>query len=184
MAAALKSPSLRYRSFRNEPVRGVPSQSLDNARQSYPLIGAALEAAVAAVKPAPPAAALPAALVPPPSFVPLPADFAGQPPPGPVDLSYPLPESAPPSLAGASRRPASAMAAPPAASAGTLATLLHDMAEGLARPGCPAPQSGLLPAGMVTLPLAEVMRLVSGAVPDPASPFAALRLAGGPPGAR
>jgi hypothetical protein len=184
VAAALRSPGLRYRSFGNEPVRGSPPRSLDDAPNSFPLLGAALEAAAAEPL------AIPA---PPPSFVPLPADFASRPSPGPVDLSYPLPEparpAAPPVAGPAAHRPPpapSAPAAPDAAPSGTLAALLGGVAQAAARPHWPAPvpQAGLLPAAMVTLPLAEVMRLVGGAAPGPASPFAAFRIAGGPAGAR
>ena len=203
VAAALKSPGLRYRSFGNEPVRGTPSQSVDTAPNSFPLVGAAMEAAAAEAKPAPPAAE-PHASVPPPSFVPLPADFASRSSPGPVDLSYKLPEparpAAPTPVAEAPYRPQPPLPEPPAApflapppapapshaSSGTLATLLHGMAQTVAPPGWPAamPQTGLLPAGMVTLPLAEVMRLVGGAQLELASPFAAFRIAGNPPGVR
>ncbi len=104
---------------------------------------------------------------PPPSFVPLPADFASRPSPGPVDLGYPLPEPG---------------RAAPALDHGALAALLSGVAQAAARAGWPPPlpQAGLLPAGQVTLPLAEVMRLVGGTAPAPASPFAAVRSAGRP----
>ena len=111
------------------------------------------------------------AAAPPPSFVPLPADFASRPSPGPVDLSYPLPE------------PGRATA-PPAvpAPAGALAALLSGVAQAAARAHWPPPlpPAGLLPAAEVALPLAEVMRLVGGTAPAPASPFAAFRIAGRP----
>lgn len=43
----------------------------------------------------------------------------------------------------------------------------------------PVPSSTLLPAAMVTLPLAEVMRLVAVCAPVVSSPFAAFRVSGG-----
>ncbi|MBL6079945.1 hypothetical protein JMJ56_18145 [Belnapia sp. T18] len=165
---------------------------MNNASDSFPLIDAAMEAAAAEAQP-PPAAELHAS-VPPPSFIPLPADFASRPPPGPVDLSYPLaaparpaaPPPASPPTAELPYRPLPAPAESPPAPCGTLAALLNGVAQSASRPSWPAPmpQAGLLPAGMVTLPLAEVMRLVGGTMPDPASPFAAFRIAGGPSGAR
>ncbi len=197
VAAALRSSGFRYRSFGNEPVRGVASQSLDSSSNSFPLLGAALEAAAAEGRPTPPGAKPPPATTPPPSFVPLPADFASRPSPGPVDLSYELPEPArpvappaPPPAAPAAEMPYQPQPPlaqpPPVMQGGTLAALLNDMAQAASRPAWPAPmpQAGLLPAGMVTLPLAEVLRLVGGTAPDPASPFAAFRIAGGPTGAR
>jgi hypothetical protein len=48
----------------------------------------------------------------------------------------------------------------------------------------PAPPSALLPAAMVTLPLAEVMRLVAIGTPVVSSPFAAFRVSGSVPNAR
>ncbi len=152
VAAALKSPGLRYRSFGNEPVRGAASQSVDNSLDSFPLVGAAIEAATAETQQFPPAAELHAS-VPPPSFVPLPADFASRPSPGPVDLSYPLPEptrpAAPPPAAEipcrsappAAERPYRPMPPPaePLAPSDTLAALLNGVAQGVSRPSWPAP---------------------------------------------
>ncbi len=193
VAAALRSSGFRYRSFGNEPVRGAASQSLDSSSNSFPLLGAAMEAAAAERRPTPPGAKPPPGTTPPPSFVPLPADFASRPSPGPADLSYELPEPArpvaPPAALAAEMpyQPQPPVAQPPPAlQGGTLAALLNDMAQAASRPAWPAPmpQAGLLPAGMVTLPLAEVMRLVGGTAPDPASPFAAFRIAGGSAGAR
>jgi hypothetical protein len=151
-----------------------------------------MEAAAVERRPTPPGAKPPPGTTPPPSFVPLPADFASRPSPGPVDLSYELPEPArpvappaPPPAAPAAEMPYQPQP-PPALQGGTLAALLNDMAQAASRSAWPAPmpQAGLLPAGMVTLPLAEVMRLVGGTAPDPASPFAAFRIAGGSAGAR
>lgn len=48
----------------------------------------------------------------------------------------------------------------------------------------PLPTSALLPAALVTLPLAEVMRLVAVGAPVVSSPFAAFRVSGGAPHAR
>lgn len=48
----------------------------------------------------------------------------------------------------------------------------------------PVPPSALLPAAMVTLPLAEVMRLVAVGAPVVSPPFAAFRVSGGAPIAR
>ena len=169
VAAALRSPGLRYRSFGNEPVRGAPSQSVDESPDSAPLPGKAPGIAMAGPAGAPAA---------PPSFVPLPADFASWPSPGPVDLSYPPTEPGRP----AALPPAAPPEAAPAADPGGLAALLSGVAQAAARAHWPPPlpQTGLLPAGQVTLPLAEVMRLVGGTAPAPASPFAAFRLAGQP----
>jgi hypothetical protein len=48
-----------------------------------------------------------------------------------------------------------------------------------------APRSpALLPAAMVNLPLAEVMRLVAVGAPVASSPFAAFRVSGGTPNTR
>jgi hypothetical protein len=152
-----------------------------------------MEAAAAERRPTPPGAKPPPGTTPPPSFVPLPADFASRPSPGPADLSYELPEPArpvaPPAALAAEMpyQPQPPVAQPPPAlQGGTLAALLNDMAQAASQSAWPAPmpQAGLLPAGMVTLPLAEVMRLVGGTAPDPASPFAAFRIAGGSAGAR
>jgi hypothetical protein len=44
VAAALKAPGLRYRSFGNEPVR-APRVDVSNVTDAYPLLGAAMEAA-------------------------------------------------------------------------------------------------------------------------------------------
>ncbi|SDD28220.1 hypothetical protein SAMN04487779_100667 [Belnapia rosea] len=235
VAAALKSPGIRYRSFGNEPVRGTAHPQAD-VSNSFPLLGAAIEAAATEARsvPMPAEPSAPLAGGPPASFIPLPADYASRPSPGPVDLSYPVPAPAPaprqaeaaprpappqpdPSIAEAAPRPVASTpqpvpprlpagsaeahqhllqalappavlpvpafppGAPPQATGGTLAALLGAAAQGVPQAPWPSPlpDSGLLPAAQVTLPLSEVMRLVATGSPSGKSPFAAFRIAGG-----
>lgn len=84
----------------------------------------------------------------------------------------------------------------PAGPTGTFGALLAGSAGGMApaaiaHPHPPAPgwassprSPSLLPAAMVTMPLAEVMRLVALGAPAASTPFAAFRVAGGLPHAR
>ena len=95
VAAALKAPGLRYRSFGNEPVR-APRVEVSNVTDAYPLLGAAMESAaddlaspeLAAPQPEPPA---PAPVEPAPPVV-----AAYVPPPEPEPIAEPEPYIPPP----------------------------------------------------------------------------------------
>ncbi len=90
VAAALKAPGLRYRSFGNEPVR-APRVDVSNVTDAYPLLGAAMEAAADDI--AAPELAIPE---PAPAPAPLPEPVAAEPPPVlPAYVPPPVPRPEP-----------------------------------------------------------------------------------------
>ncbi len=108
MAAALRTPSLRYRSFGNEAVRNAPAESRPEELDSFPLLGDAL----AAIESLPPDVMLPPD--PEPTATPvgpdLPVMMAPITEPVPVPPAPVVPIPAPPVVA---TRPAPAPAPPP-----------------------------------------------------------------------
>ena len=112
VAAALKAPGLRYRSFGNEPVR-APRVDVSTVNDAYPLLGAAMESAaddmaapeLTAAEPEPMPAPEPvqAELPPISAYVPPPEPVHAAPPepvyvapPAPVYVAPPAPVYAPP----------------------------------------------------------------------------------------
>ncbi len=234
VAAALNTPGLRYRSFRNEPVRvkpvpeaevpqpptAMPSELPDPAQpaaedvilldlpESLPppllvTLGAMPEAVpapapeppaapVAAAPPPPPAETPPPAAMPAPAPAPLPeSSFSALMKAGEAALGLPVALPEPPPQPAPAPAPAAVAAAPPPPPSFALLDAVG-AAPLPARPAPPSPVSTLarlrgeerggdtpareiLPASRVTVPLPEVMRLISAGAPAPASPFDAVR---------
>ncbi len=201
VAAALKAPGLRYRSFGNEPVR-APRVDVSNVTDAYPLLGAAMEAAaddIAApelampaaeptppeppyVEPAPPVVA---AYVPPPQPEPVAAPEPYTPPayapPAYAPPPMPEPAPAPPLFAQALSQPVAPPApmpaqapAPAAMPAPPAASPAYSLLEALGR------QSDLGPSMSASASMpASASYGQPGAAPAPGGTFGSLLAAGG-----
>ena len=188
VAAALKAPGLRYRSFGNEPVR-APRVDVSNVTDAYPLLGAAMEAAAddiaspelaaPAAEPTPPeppfvepAPPVVAAYVPPPEPEPV---AAPEPYTPPAYTPPPMPEPAPvpPLFAQALSQPV-APAAPAAQPAPPAASPAYSLLEALGR------QSDLGPSMSASASMpASASYGQPGAAPAPGGTFGSLLAAGG-----
>ncbi|MCB4820844.1 hypothetical protein [Roseicella aerolata] len=197
VAAALKTPGLRYRSFDNEPVRPV-SPPAAKAAVTIP----ALETPVMDVPEAPRASEEAS-----PTMTLIADALSSMAPPVPPPASAAAtggPSAWP--LLDAVRQPAGTPV--DAMAGGTLVRLFGTAAAPTAAPPADPPRAGwlpgvvaaapvppapllpaaapppLVPAGRVTVPLTDLFHTLGHGQPAAPSPFAALRLPGGTPGSR
>jgi hypothetical protein len=142
VAAALKAPGLRYRSFGNEPVR-TPRVDVSNVTETYPLLGAAMEAAADDLAspepeapsqlepmPEPPVAEAAPVIIPAPPPVPEPVYIA---PPAEPAYAPPPAYTPPPLFAQALSQPMPPPPMPAAAPAAPAAAPAYSLLEALGR---------------------------------------------------
>ena len=209
VAAALKAPGLRYRSFGNEPVR-TPRVDMSNVADTFPLLGAAMESAAddmasPEIAPAPEPEPMPEyraaepipEYIPPPEPEPAPASLLAIPPvPQPVEAAPdPAPVAPPPLFAQVLAQPpapfqpapppvAPAPAAAPSAPAYSLLEALgrqSDLGPSMAAAAAmPAP--GSFGQGHAPAPGGTFGSLLAGAGSAAAPAFAAPAAGWGSPG--